>query len=410
MADSISEIAKERWARIEAAMNLEIPDRVPCWGLGGDIIASYSGINQYEFAYDAEKSLKAIEKFINDFPFDEMSIAGPAGLDGRGVAMAFVNHPDVFTRIIIINSLVHDALRGKCFNFPGREIGEDSTPQFVGGHFMEDDEYDQLAENPIKFISETIFPRLSPNLETPEQAMATWVRVGVASERSMPYFGELGQILVKAGYLPLAMGWAGAPLDFIADYLRGFETVMLDLHRRPDKVKRAAEALIKPITDFAIASAKMMGAKIVMCPLHLNDYLSPKQYGEFYWPMLKEVLLAVIKEGLKPIVFFEGDHEIHLETILDLPEGWGVAYFEKTDVVKAKNILKGHSCIMGGIPISLLVNGNPETIDEFVKNLLDQVKPGGGFILTTGVGNAPRETPPQNISALLEAGIRHGKY
>lgn len=65
---------------------------------------------------------------------------------------------------------------------------------------------------------------------------------------------------------------------------------------------------------------------------------------------------------------------------------------------------------MGGVPISLVVNGTPEKIDNYVKELMEQVKPGGGFIMTTGIGNAPRETPPENISALLEAGIKHGKY
>jgi len=310
----------------------------------------------------------------------------------------------------MITPLIHDALQGNCFKFAGREIGEDSTPQFVGGYYMEDTEYDDLAENPTKFISEKIFPRLSSNLETPLKAAATWTRVGMAAVKQGAFFAKLGEILGKLGYAPFPMGWAGSPLDFIADYLRGFDTVMLDLHRHPDKVKKAAEALVEPITKFALESAKMMNAKIVMCPLHLNDYLSPKQYAEFYWPTLKEVLLTVIKEGYKVIVFFEGDHEAHLETILDLPKGWGVAYFEKTDIVKAKNVLKGHTCVMGGVPISLVVNGTPEKIDNYVKELMEQVKPGGGFIMTTGVGNAPRETPPENISALLEAGIKHGKY
>ncbi|CCP25023.1 protein of unknown function [Tepidanaerobacter acetatoxydans Re1] len=76
------ELAKERLDRIEAAINLEEPARVPCWGIGGEIVASYSGFTQYDLAYDPEKSLKAIEKFLKDFPFDT-SMAGLAGLDGH---------------------------------------------------------------------------------------------------------------------------------------------------------------------------------------------------------------------------------------------------------------------------------------------------------------------------------------
>lgn len=405
------ELAKERAGRIEAAMKLQEPDRVPCWGLGGDIVASYSGISQYEFAYDEDKCLQAVEKFVNAFPFDEMSLAAASGVDGRPIAMSFIDYPDVFTNLVFITGPLHDALgENKYYRFPGREINDDCTPQFIGGTFMESDEYDDLAKNPVEFIRDTVLPRAIPGLANPREAMAIWARLGMAIGKGFAFMGRMASILGKAGYALAPMGWACAPLDFIADYLRGFDTVMLDIHRYPDKVKKAVEALSEPVIEFALASSKHTGAEIVMCPLHLNDYLSPKLYKEFYWPTLKKVLLAVIDEGLRPMVFFEGNHEAHLETILDLPKGWGVAYFEKTDVVKAKEILKGHTCIMGGMPISLLVGGTPEKIDEYVKDLMEKVKPGGGFIFALGVGNVPRETPIENINALLEAGIKYGKY
>lgn len=38
---SAKELAEERLARIEAAINLKEPDRVPFSGLGGDIIPAY---------------------------------------------------------------------------------------------------------------------------------------------------------------------------------------------------------------------------------------------------------------------------------------------------------------------------------------------------------------------------------
>ncbi|HZK25701.1 MAG TPA: hypothetical protein VFC74_10020, partial [Oscillospiraceae bacterium] len=47
------------------------------------------------------------------------------------------------------------------------------------------------------------------------------------------------------------------------------------------------EALTEPLLRIALRS-KEVGAKEVFIPLHLNEYLSPKQYNEFYWPTLKE--------------------------------------------------------------------------------------------------------------------------
>ena len=99
-----------------------------------------------------------------------------------------------------------------------------------------------------------------------------------------------------------------------------------------------------------------------------------------------------------------------METILELPKGWGIAYFEKTDIRRAKEVLKGHTCVMGGVPISLIVSGTPDKIDAYVKDLMEDVKPGGGYILTTSVRIAPRETPLENIRALAKAVEKYGRY
>jgi len=405
---SPEELAKERLARFEAAVNLEEPDRVPIWGFGGDIVAKYAGITQHEMNYDTEKAIKATEKYARDFPFDTMG-SGARGLGGVPYSMALTGYDDLSMAISFINGPLHDIIGEKFNKFPGRELDVNATPQFLGGTFMELEEYDEFIEDPIKFIAEKVVPRTSENLSTPRKAAATWIKVGMELERSAKSNFNYNVISEKLGYPVLPMGWSGAPLDFVGDFLRGFDQVMLDIYRYPDKVKRAAEALLKVFLD-QVSKSIEMGCKYFMMPLHLNEYLSPKIYKEFYWPTLKEVILEINKAGAKAIVFFEGQHEQHLETILDLPRGWGVAYFEKTDVVKAKELLKNHTCIMGGIPISLLVSGNPYTIDEYIKNLLEKVKPGGGFILTTGIGSIPLETPIENISAVIEAVEKYGKY
>lgn len=304
---------------------------------------------------------------------------------------------------------IHDILGDKCTRYPGREIDENCSPQFIGGTFMAPEEYDQLIEDPVKFIAETVLPRICHNLETPRKAMAAMVRLGLEVEKITSFVQAVGKDLAELGYpsIPFTLGYA--PLDLIGDGLRDEMNLLLDLRRYPDKVKRACEALIEPILKVGLA-LKPFGVKLAFIPLHLNEYLSPKLYKEFYWPYLKEVILRFLDEGIKSFVFFEGRHDAHLETILELPAGWGIAYFEKSDIRKAKKLLKDHTCVMGGVPISLIVSGTPEKIDAYIKELLDEVKPGGGFILAPSVGIAPRETPLENIKALIEAVEKYGKY
>ena len=102
-------------------------------------------------------------------------------------------------------------------------------------------------------------------------------------------------------------------------------------------------------------------------------------------------------------------HDVHLETILELPRGKTVSKFEKTDLRKAKEIIGDHSCIVGGPPPSLLMGGTPAKVDEYVKELLEDLKPGGGFIMSNAV-SMPSTAKPENVKALADAVKKYGEY
>lgn len=406
MVSNAQELAEKRYARVMAAINLEEPDRVPLKGLGGDIIPAHYGITQYEFCYDYEKSAKAIEKFLKDFPCDWPSAGIPA-LAGRMFGVAFSEHQELSPFITSITGPMHDVLKDRYYRFPGRELNENASPQFIGGTFMDADEYDEFSENPVRFISEVILPRTCRSMTSLKETMATMIRYGTEIARFGRAMGNISAISASLGYPSIPAALAYAPLDLIGDFLRGIENVLLDIRRCPEKVKKAAESLVDPIVNYAL-SFKKRGAKIAFIPLHLNEYLSPKLYNEFYWPTLKAVIVRLLNEGIKSWVFFEGYHDAHLNTILELPAGWGIAHFEKTDVIKAKKLLQNHTCVMGGIPINLIVGGTPAKIENYVKKLLEEVKPGGGFILAANIEVAPADTPKENLHALVEAVEKYG--
>ena len=83
--------------------------------------------------------------------------------------------------------------------------------------------------------------------------------------------------------------------------------------------------------------------------------------------------------------------------------------FEKTDLRKAKEVIGVHSCIVGGPPSSLFIGGTPAKVEEYVRDLLEDVKPGGGFMLSPAV-SIPGNARPENVRALLRAVEKHGVY
>ncbi|MEM2454668.1 MAG: uroporphyrinogen decarboxylase family protein [Candidatus Bathyarchaeia archaeon] len=401
------EILEERKERIEKAIELKEPDSVPLILLSsGDVLRKYA--TGYDLYFNYEKAREAIVRFVTDYNMD--MFLPVLGAEGFIFALAFAGYPDIAPAVRFWMGPMHDAIKDKFTKWPGRELPEDSVFQFIGGQFMDVREYVSLIEDPIAFINKVILPRSCINLEDigSTKANAALIKLGTEIFKALKFLTDVSVDLAKAGVPSLPLTSAYAPLDFIGDFLRTPTGILIDIRRYPGEVKRACEALMEPIIKVALA-LKPSGAKYAFIPLHLNEYLSPKLYNEFYWPTLKKVIMTLYEQGIKSFVFFEGWHDAHLETILDLPKGWGVALFEKTDVRKAKKVLAGHTCIMGGVLSSLLLGATQDKIKEYIKVLLEEMKPGGGFILANSV-DIPKNVPPENLKVLIEAIEEKGRY
>ena len=87
-------------------------------------------------------------------------------------------------------------------------------------------------------------------------------------------------------------------------FLRDFDKVILDIHRVPDKVHKACEALLPILLAVGKAtgeiSYQLTGSRRVFFPVWYNSFLSEKQYREFHWPYLKYLCEELIKAGTHP--------------------------------------------------------------------------------------------------------------
>jgi uroporphyrinogen-III decarboxylase len=185
---------------------------------------------------------------------------------------------------------------------------------------------------------------------------------------------------------------------------------MLDMYRRPDTVIKACEKLLPYMFDLAVGPAKASGNPRVFIPLHkgLDGFMSLDQFKKFFWPTLRELMVALINEGLVPVPFWEGNCESRLEVIKDIPPGKACYKFEATDMIKAKEVLRERVCIRGNVPLSLLVAGTPGEVRRYCKNLIDTAGKDGGFIMdaATGLDDAKIE----NVRAMFESTREYGIY
>jgi uroporphyrinogen-III decarboxylase len=200
-----------------------------------------------------------------------------------------------------------------------------------------------------------------------------------------------------------------APFDAISDHLRGMRGSMLDLYRQPDKLLEACDAILRN-TVARIKPAEPGKNNRVGIPLHRGSegFMSIKQFEKFYWPTLKGLIVALVEKGYTPCVAFEGDYTSRLEYLRELPKGKVLGHFDTTDLFQAKKILRGHMCISGNIPCSILQTGTPDDVREQCRKLIDFCGKDGGYIMSTR--SPVDDARPENLKALIEFTREYGIY
>lgn len=416
-------LLRERKERFERILRGLKPDRVPFFPSFHYFPARYAGLSYAEYSSNYYVFSDAVVKVFQDFDFDVLGLALPGA--GMTLPLNFIlikSHPDLASSILAIGRTFHEILRDRYTRWPGIELSPNLPAQFVGGRFMDVEEYDELAKDPLTFIARKIIPRVYEPLRDPAspEAYGTLIKFGMEVKRFSQIFINLILRLRGLGYPTYPSGFGCAPLDFIADHLRHITNTLEDLYRYPDKVRRALDALTPLIVEWSRATVTLppdvlasfdIRIPIAFIPLHLNEMIPPKLFREFYWEPLKRIVVELISAGAIPWIFFEGNYEPFLETILELPRGRIIAFFERTDLRKVRKILGNHAIVMGGISPALYILGTPEKVFNEVCRLLHDVKEPGGYIFSgSGVGGIPDEAKPENLKAAIEAVKKCGLY
>lgn len=403
---------EKRVARMDAAIALTEGDRVPMAPKIGMAYAQTAGIDRYEALNDARLLRPGVEQFLQRYECD-LFWAG----SGYPVPM--------------LETLGTTAIR-----WPGATCGVplDQGFQIVDGTYMEEDEYDEFLRDPSHFCMTKVFPRKHRKLAglsklcfhdvvefghyasmsafaDPEvrQALLTLMFAG---EQAVEWQkgGALLRETALACQTPLgALAGQNAPYDMLADNIRGFLNVPMDLYEIPDKVLAAIDIL----TEYALENVRRLkksGSKYCFMPLHggTDDFMSVEDYRRFYWPSLQRVIQEIIDCGMVPYVFCEGKYDTRLEVLREVPRGKVIYMFEQVDIARAKQVLGDTACICGNLPTSLLLYGKPHEVVDETRRLLDACAPGGGFVMDCSI--VLDHYKEENLDAWFDTTLQYGKY
>jgi uroporphyrinogen-III decarboxylase len=402
----------EREKRINDVFQLKVPDRVPIWFNDiGFFPAKYSGISFKKMFYDSEALAAAFKKTILDF------------------------EPDVYwPPTIRYPGKVMEILDTRTYKWPGHGVPDDCGVQYVEMEYMKADEYDDFISNPTEFFIRKYLPRtlgiFKPFQELPDfrtttrgerivseflkpdimEAIKKASQVEPLLTKHREVIDKLDLELRQAGFPIISSIFSSNPFDQIADTYRGMKGIVLDMYRQPDKLLEAMDVLLPQMIENILADADRTGNPRVMSVIHhgADGFMSLKQWEKFYWPGFKKVLMAMIDDGLTPVIFLEGNIISRLEYFLELPKAKAVGLIDSTDIFKAKEIMGNHMCLGGNIPPLLLQNGTPDQIKEYARKLIDVVGKDGGFLM------APRSsmdmTDPKLVKLWFDFTKEYGVY
>ena len=410
---SPAELFQEREKRISDVISLKVPDRVPLRFSLAYFPAKYCGITTKAAFYDSVQWKWACKKTLVDFDADCYL---PSTGVGSGLAM--------------------EILGVRTMKWPGHGLSDYSSHQAIEMEPMKQEEYDEFIEDPSDFIMHKYIPRVTdagaaftkwPSFKTltsggslsmlaarliePEQLEfhEKLIKAGKAAVEMQKGMGDFDAEMEALGHTNLSPGGAGAPFDIISDSLRGMRGAMLDMYRCPEKLIKVCDMYVAQNLERAAAYAKVAKNKRVFMALHRGSdgFMSLDQFKTFYWPTYKKVVMGLIDLGLIPVPFYEGIWDQRLEFLREFPKGKTIAHFAQTNMALAKDVLGGHTCIMGDVPSSILQVGTEEQVKDYCKKLIDRCGKDGGLIVT----HMPiDEADPKLVKVMIDFTREYGVY
>jgi hypothetical protein len=404
---TIKELYREREQRTKDATELRVPDRVPL-SINADP-ANYTKIKRSAAYYDPIGWKRAVREIHVAFEPDLCN----AGLPMSGEAMNILG---------VTNR-----------RWPGGPLPPDYEYQVEEIEYLHEDEYDIFLNDPTDFMLRFYLPRmyasLAPLAKLPPlsfmfngfeglttqlatsdflEVVTAIARAGEQTREFRKTIGDSYGDLAELGFPPFSQlgvgGVGGAPFDAFSSGIRGMKGSMLDMYRRPEKLIAACDLILKTRIARAIPATPENRGKRVGMPLWRGDkvFMSDKQFERFYWPGLKGALQGTVDIGYIPIPFIEAKWGDRLERLLELPKGTVIASVEDVDTLQARDVLKGHCCVLARGPFQLRL-ASPREVVNFYKELFDKVGAGGGIMFNIRLpDNADIETISKMVAEIRE--------
>jgi Uroporphyrinogen-III decarboxylase len=367
--------------RLEATLGLKPVDRVCCAPMIGQYAGQYAGITNREFVWDWEKCMASVDRLHADFPV----------WDCNGSLIELRYGPAT-------------KLAGGCrIKLPGEDLPDNAEYQMHETEIMTQGDY-AIIENEGFAEYQNVFLERSHGVS----------REQVEEGKKLMHEKSLSAIerTRKRGQSVLwGPSYGNLPFDAFS-MMRSIESFYMDMHKLKDKLLDYLQAANDHLIRSAVAAADRSGIRRVFVGgmRGSGQFIALRHFDRFVWPFFKQMIEAFAAQNIVTVLHLDSDWTKNLEYFLELPPKSFVMQLDSaTDIFKAKEILRGHCCLMGDVPAALLTVASPSEVDEYCRKLIDEVGRDGGYFYSVGCAT-PFNARHENMRVFFDAVEKYGVY
>ena len=383
--------------RLRTVLRGELPDRVPCVPLIYYFAASYAGVpfrdfltsmNSYRAAYDTCFWQVGPWDAIYPLPFTmdapDYDITWGAGVgmkpevpSGDSDESQILQAPEAET---LMEADDYAKIMG--FNFPGK------------------------AYPMVRFMVELV-----SRFDKREPDWRFWLGSFIPHvlNLGLNWAIELERWRIK--HVPMFISFSlEAPFDTFS-MARGLTGFAIDLHKRGEEIRDAALKIAKSMAFAARLICVGTRNRRFLLLLHRtsNDFISPKQFELYAYPGVKYIADYLDSHGMIFGMHCDGNWDLNLEIMTDLPENTYFQFDSTTDIFRAREVLGDRFNIMGDVSADMLALAGPAEVEEYCLKLIREVGKKGRFILSSGC-EVPSNAKPENVKIMIDTAKKHGWY
>ncbi|HIS80032.1 MAG TPA: hypothetical protein IAB52_01020 [Candidatus Scatomonas merdavium] len=365
---------EERLKRTMDAVHMESVDKIPFSYNGPAYLARAEGLKIADYITDFDRATDAAVHFACSHP----------GIDSL--------HTPIISPYVLCDQWL-SAVR-----VPGVELPPDELWQMDEKENMHREDYEKIIKAGYEvWLKEFMVKRLD---DPRKKALPFFQHMPqtvqrLASEAQVP-------VINQGNFCSPFEGFCGARglMNFFVDLCEEPELVRAALDKAMDYTYQAAVAQMETMHPFGAWIGVWRGAP---------QFLSHDTWMEFVWPDTLKLIKACVDHDVLPILHFDSCWDTELESLKDLPEKKCILMFDgTTDMRQARKILEDQVCLMGDVPSRMTANDSPEAVYRYVIDLIRDVGPETGLIVSTGC-DAPLNAKPENIDAIIQATVDYKK-